>query len=78
MLSNLAGWHVLILAVVLAAVVLWVIALVSIARSDRSTGTERAVWILIVIVAPVVGAILWFAIGPRMRSGGIGTASPER
>lgn len=67
MLSNLSAWHLLIVLMVLAVTAVWVWAFISIARADSVSGTERAVWVLIVIVAPLLGALLWFAIG-RGRS----------
>ena len=41
-----------------------VAALVQISGSMALDGTARAVWILIVVVAPVIGAIIWFTFGP--------------
>lgn len=66
MMSNLTGWHALILVGVLLLTVLpFILAIVSIARTRLSSGAETAVWVLIVVVAPLLGAILWFAIGRR-------------
>lgn len=48
-----------------AAIALFFAALISIARAPEIDGTQRALWILIVIVAPFLGAIVWFAIGRR-------------
>lgn len=64
MMSNITGWHALILLPMIVLAVLWVCAFVSIARS-RVNGTEQAVWVLIVLIAPFLGALAWFAIGPR-------------
>ncbi|MCU1436969.1 MAG: hypothetical protein JWP66_56 [Naasia sp.] len=59
----------LMLVPMLAAVALWVAASVSISRAGLG-GTELAVWVLIVLVAPFLGAILWFLVGrPRAASG---------
>ena len=46
----------------LGTFVLWIVALVSIARRGAS-GTVIALWILIVTLLPLLGSILWFTIG---------------
>lgn len=50
---------------VILAVAFILYALVDAAMSDpaRSRGVSKPVWVVIVVVLPVVGAILWFAIG---------------
>ncbi|HEY5222045.1 MAG TPA: PLDc N-terminal domain-containing protein [Microbacteriaceae bacterium] len=64
MFAGLTGWHVIFLLFMILPFVLWIIAIVQIARTPAS-GTAIAVWILIVTLVPLVGAILWFAIGRR-------------
>jgi hypothetical protein len=39
-------------------------AIVNIAQSSASTGT-KVLWIVLVLVLPVLGVILWFILGPR-------------
>jgi len=65
MLSGLAGWHLLILSV--AFLIPLVLAAVSIARNRTASGLEKAVWVLIVLLFPLLGAILWFIIGRRAQ-----------
>ncbi len=48
----------------LIVLVLDIIAIVSIIQSGLST-TMKLVWVLIVLVLPVIGMILWFVIGNR-------------
>jgi hypothetical protein len=67
MFSELTGLHALIVLVMIAIAVLWISAIVSITRAEQASGTERAVWILIVVLAPLLGALLWFAVGRRGR-----------
>lgn len=41
-------------------------ALISISKSAHATPTVKAIWFLIVVVAPFLGSILWFTLGkPR-------------
>ena len=54
------------------AIVAWVVAIVDIIkRRNMLTGTQFAAWVLIVIILPVLGTILYFAIGrgPETRTG---------
>ena len=39
-------------------------AIVNIAQSSASTG-KKVLWIVLVLVLPVVGVVLWFLLGPR-------------
>jgi hypothetical protein len=48
------------------AIVAWGVALVDIVRSrSRFTGGQLAAWVLLVIILPVVGTILYFVVGRR-------------
>lgn len=66
--SGLFGWHLLFillwLAAFAAAVTLWVVALLQISRSLLDS-TAKAIWVLIVVVAPFLGALAWFFIGAQ-------------
>jgi succinate dehydrogenase/fumarate reductase cytochrome b subunit len=39
-------------------------AILQIAQSSASTG-KKALWIVVVVVLPVVGLILWYLLGPK-------------
>jgi len=39
-------------------------AIVNIAQSSASTG-KKVLWIVLVLVLPVLGLVLWFLLGPR-------------
>lgn len=39
-------------------------AILQIAQSSASTG-KKALWIVVVIMLPVVGLILWYLLGPK-------------
>ncbi|MFB7890982.1 PLDc N-terminal domain-containing protein [Microbacterium sp. NPDC056044] len=43
----------------------FIITVVSIARNRVASGTAKAVWVLIVLLFPWLGLILWFAIGRK-------------
>jgi len=45
--------------------ILFISALISIARNRTYTSARTVVWALIVLAVPVLGPVLWFAIGRR-------------
>lgn len=54
----------------LLAVAFWVYSIVDCALQDatRHRGVSKPVWILIVILLPVLGGILWFVVGRTRRA----------
>ncbi|MCU1558571.1 MAG: hypothetical protein JWN09_2566 [Microbacteriaceae bacterium] len=70
MLYGLTGWHAIILLLWIAPFVLWLVAVIQVAKS-RAAGGTIALWIIIVTLFPLVGAILWFVIGRRTAAQGL-------
>lgn len=64
MFAGLTGWHLIILMFWLAGFVLWIVALIQIVQS-RAPGGTIALWIVVITFVPLLGAILWLAIGRR-------------
>lgn len=58
-------WELTILGIGVLALVLFVVVIIDIARSRHITGLARAVWLLVVLVFPLVGPLLWLSIGRR-------------
>ncbi len=65
------GVMIFVLLLALAAFVLFIVALVGIARSARLSDLARAVWVLIVLVFPVLGPVVWFIIGQHSEHSGV-------
>ena len=59
--------------VLIAGVILFVGALISIARNGTYSSGGTVVWALLVLALPVLGPVLWFLIGRKAPSPG-GTA----
>ncbi len=55
-----------ILSFIFLPLVLWVFALVDILKSEF-TGSNKIVWLLVVIFLPVLGAVLYFLIGKQQK-----------
>ncbi|MGW9627497.1 PLD nuclease N-terminal domain-containing protein [Microbacterium sp. NPDC055521] len=51
------------------AVIFWVFSIVDVAAqpAGRHRGVSKGAWVLIVVLLPVIGGILWFWIGRRRR-----------
>ena len=53
-----------ILGILHLALVVW--AAVSIINSGASQG-QKVIWILLVLIFPIIGLIIWFLAGPKTR-----------
>lgn len=63
MFSGLAGWHLLTLMVLwVIPFALWLIAVIQVAAAKAAAGPTVG-WLILITLVPVVGPILWFAIG---------------
>jgi Phospholipase_D-nuclease N-terminal len=60
-----------LMIVALGWIVLIVLALRQIFTSPGLSDTNRLLWVLIVLLAPVVGTLVWFFVG-RNRTGSLG------
>lgn len=57
--------EVAVLLLGLLVVVLWAVAVWSLAKDRHYTPTQRLLWLLVVLAAPVVGSALWLTVGRR-------------
>ena len=57
----------------------WVYTLIDCIRTDesRTRGLPKAMWVFVVILLPLVGSVLWFAIG-KERAGAAGSRPMTR
>lgn len=65
-----ASWEFIVIGIGVLALLLFVLALIGIARASHLTGAARAVWVLAVLAFPFAGPILWFLIGRRANTPG--------
>lgn len=54
------------LIAIILAIVLWIVALVSIKDTKQGSAVSLSIWALIVTGFPFVGAISWFAVGKHI------------
>ena len=57
-MSNYGG----ILGLIILALDIW--AIINVLQSGASTGS-KIVWVLVILVLPVLGLIIWYFMGPR-------------
>ncbi|WEO77839.1 PLDc N-terminal domain-containing protein [Cryobacterium sp. SO2] len=67
-LSAVIGLALLVLAL-LGAVLLIVAALLQVTQAIHLSEPARTRWVLTVVLAPVFGALAWFAVGNRVQTG---------
>jgi hypothetical protein len=70
MVSAFNIWHLIIILAGVAAFVLFIVALVSVVRAPRASTAEKAIWILVILILPFLGPVVWFAIGRRFATAG--------
>ena len=69
--SSLVGsiFAILTLLAAVGTVVLWVVALGQVLRRPQA-GTAQVAWVLVIVLLPLLGAVLWFTVGRRQTSAG--------
>lgn len=65
--NNLVTWQTLLFMVCTVSVILWLWALQDILRSDFKTDIDKLVWVIVVAVLPIVGAVLYLLIGRKQK-----------
>jgi len=56
-----------VLSVGLGVLALWIYCLIDILRAQFRTDTERIVWLLLILLAPVIGIVLYLAMGQNQK-----------
>ena len=64
-----------LLAAFLLALDAWAIGLVFGSGASRK---ERALWIVVLLLCPIVGCLLWYVLGPKPRLVERGDVMPDR
>lgn len=67
-LLSLSVMHlIIVLLFVLLPTVLWIAALVDIIKSNFKDSNNKIIWILIVILVPIIGSILYFLMAKNQK-----------
>lgn len=69
MLLAISYQHIfLLLFIFVVPVILWILAILDIVKSDFKDNTIKIVWLLVVIFLPVIGSILYFIAGRSSKN----------
>jgi hypothetical protein len=55
-------------AIGFSIVILYVFTVGSVALSKFKEGTHQLLWLLVVLTAPLLGTVLWFALGRKYKA----------
>ena len=58
---------VFVLFIILLPSVLWIFAIIDILKSNFKDSTNKIIWVLIVLLLPVLGSILYFIFGGQQK-----------
>jgi len=59
---------VFVLFIILLPSVLWIFALIDILKSNFKDSTNKIIWVLIVLLLPVLGSILYFIFAGQQKT----------
>lgn len=66
----LGGFAVVGLVIAAVTTIVWIWALIDCLQNPRLEGTEKLVWVLVILFLHILGAILYFAVGRQRRIAG--------
>ena len=65
-LGIIGPWQIILILIILLCLLLPIIALIDILWNEF-TGSNKIVWILVVILLPILGSVLYFIIGGQQK-----------
>ena len=65
-LGGIGGWEIIFTYAIILLFPL--IALINCLKSEWKDTTNKLIWVIVIIILPIVGAILYFIIGRNQRS----------
>lgn len=67
-LGGIGGWEILLILFVYGIILLFpLVALINCLKSEWKDNTNKLVWVIVIIIVPIVGVILYFVIGRNQR-----------
>jgi hypothetical protein len=64
------GFAIIAFAVAIITTVIWIWALVDCLQNPRIRGTEKLVWVLVILFLHILGALIYFLVGRQQRMPG--------
>ncbi len=66
LLGMLGPWQIIVFLFIIASLLLPILAIIDIVRNEF-TGSNKLIWVLIVLILPIIGSILYFIIGTKQK-----------
>ncbi len=66
LLGIIGPWEIILILIILVGLLLPLFALISILRNEF-TGSNKLIWVVIVLLLPFLGSILYFIIGTQQK-----------
>ena len=67
-LGGLGGFELLLLTIFfILPLFLWIIALVEVLKSEFKNTNDKLIWVIVILLFPIIGALLYFIIGRNQR-----------
>lgn len=63
----MTAWQIILLGILASAIILPIIALIDIVRSNFKDSTTKLLWVLIVLLTPLLGTLIYFALGRQQK-----------
>jgi len=77
-LQKLAGFMAIWLLIGLVVFIAWVLTIVDIVRSDFTTPSNKTVWVILVVLIPFLGMLLYYIFGLSQKSNSVGYKDKQR
>jgi NADH:ubiquinone oxidoreductase subunit 6 (subunit J) len=61
------GFAIIAFVLAIATTIIWIWALVDCLQNPRIQGTEKLVWVLVILFLHILGALIYFLVGRQQR-----------
>ena len=68
LLGMIGPWQIVIIIIILVGILLPLFALIDILKSEFA-GNDKLIWVLVVLILPLLGTLLYFMIGSQHKIG---------
>lgn len=60
-------WQIILLLLVVLSLVLPLIAIINIVKSEFRDNNSKLIWVFIVLFLPIIGSLVYFIVGPSQK-----------
>ena len=67
-MGGLGGFELLLITILfILPLFLWIVALVEVLKSEFKNPNDKLIWVIVILLFPIIGALLYFIIGRNQR-----------